>query len=88
MSLRNRNRLGSLLLAAVLVTGLWLPPVSAESKEDLENELAALQQRAYEAQQRAEKVSLEMENVAAEIQVIDDEVAVASEDYRRRKTLR
>lgn len=87
MSLRNRNRMGALLSAAVLVTGLWLTPASAESKEDLENELAALQQRAYEAQQRAEKVSLEMENVAAEIQVIDDEVAEASEDYRRVKGL-
>lgn len=87
MGLRSGNRLGAILSVAVLVMGLWLTPVSAKTQEDLENELAALQQRAYEAQQRSEKVSLEMENVAAEIQVIDDEVAVASEDYRRVKKL-
>lgn len=87
MNVSSGKRLGALLSAAVLVTGLWLTPVSAESQEELENELAALQQRAYEAQQRAERVSLEMENVAAEIQVIDDEVAEATEDYRRVKSL-
>ncbi|MDO4203675.1 MAG: peptidoglycan DD-metalloendopeptidase family protein [Selenomonadaceae bacterium] len=82
-----KKRLGALLTAAVMTTSLWLTPVSAGEQEDLENELAILQQRAYEAQRRSEIAAQEMENVAAEIQVIDDEVAVASDDYRRVKKL-
>ncbi len=87
MSLRDRKRLGALLSAAILTTSLWLTPVSAGEQDDLESELAILQQRAYEAQRRSEMAAQEMENVAAEIQVIDDEVAVASDDYRRVKKL-
>ncbi|MBQ5759541.1 MAG: peptidoglycan DD-metalloendopeptidase family protein [Schwartzia sp.] len=85
--MREGKRLGVLLAAAFTAGSLWLTPVSASEQDELENELAVLQQRAYEAQQRAETVSREMENVAAEIQVIDEEVAVASDDYRRVKKL-
>ena len=87
MRVREGKRLGVLLTAAFTAGSLWLTPVSASEQDELENELAVLQQRAYEAQQRAETVSREMENVAAEIQVIDEEVAVASDDYRRVKKL-
>ena len=87
MRVREGKRLGVLLAAAFTAGSLWLTPVSASEQDELENELAVLQQRAYEAQQRAETVSREMENVAAEIQVIDEEVAVASDDYRRVKKL-
>lgn len=87
MRVREGKRLGVLLAAAFIAGSLWLTPVSASEQDELENELAVLQQRAYEAQQRAETVSREMENVAAEIQVIDEEVAVASDDYRRVKKL-
>lgn len=87
MRVREGKRLGVLLTVAFTAGSLWLTPVSASEQDELENELAVLQQRAYEAQQRAETVSREMENVAAEIQVIDEEVAVASDDYRRVKKL-
>lgn len=87
MRVREGKRLGVLLAVAFTAGSLWLTPVSASEQDELENELAVLQQRAYEAQQRAETVSREMENVAAEIQVIDEEVAVASDDYRRVKKL-
>ena len=87
MRVREGKRLGVLLAAAFTAGSLWLTPVSASEQDELENELAVLQQRAYDAQQRAETVSREMENVAAEIQVIDEEVAVASDDYRRVKKL-
>lgn len=81
------KRLGTLLLTAIFAMSAWLTPVSAGETEDLENELAALQQRASEAQRRSEQATQEMANVAAEIQVIDDEVAEASDDYRRVRKL-